>query len=104
MFDDKELIEKDIEKYLEQRFGALAFVDSRRFKRPYAPEWTATSPQHVTVETLGRLFPPDFFDHSFEVVRHPVARIVSAYHFARDVEATIPTTVGLSEWLSALPE
>jgi len=93
-----------IEEYLQQRFGDLAFMDRRHFKRPYEPVWTATSPQHVSLKALSRLFPADFFDHSFTVVRHPVARIVSAYHFHRDVEGTVPTTVGLSEWLSALPE
>lgn len=93
-----------VEAYLEQRFGALAFVDHRYARQQAGRRWTATSPQHVDVAALSRLFPGNFFDHSFAVVRHPVARIVSAYRFQRDIERTIPQHIGFSDWLSGLPD
>jgi len=42
---------------------------------------TKSSPQHITKEELDSLFPEDFFDYSFTVLREPVGRFVSAYNF-----------------------
>lgn len=77
-----------IEDYLQDRFGKLAFVD-RRYKKLQTP-WTRSSPQHVTWKDLRRLFPPGFFNGSFAVVRHPVTRLRSVFHWQRDWEGTIP--------------
>jgi len=90
--------------YLTQRFGQLAFTDSRHTSTPPAARWTRTSPQHVDRESLGRLFPAGFFDVSFSIVRHPVARLLSAYHFQRDVEQSMSSQIVFSEWLADLPE
>jgi hypothetical protein len=93
-----------VEAYLERRFGELAFVDRRHTTRQISQRWTMTSPQHVDVDALALLFPQGFFDVSFAVVRHPVNRIVSAFHFQREVERTIPQSLSFSEWLSGLPD
>lgn len=91
-----------LEHYLEARFGPLGFLDARHTAIPKDRRWSRTSPQHVDAETLGRLFPPGFFDATFAVVRHPEARIVSAFHFQREVEATISLNVSFGEWLEDL--
>lgn len=89
--------------YLEDRFGTLGFYDnSFHKKRARNVAWTATSPQHVDAETLESLLPLTFFDAMFAVVRHPVPRTVSTYHFQREVEGRIPSDVSFSKWLKNL--
>lgn len=89
--------------YLEDRFGALGFYDnSFHKKRARNAAWSATSPQHVDAETLQSLLPMTFFDAMFAVVRHPVPRTVSTYHFQREVEGRIPADVSFSDWLRTL--
>lgn len=85
--------------YLAERFGNLAFSDRSYTKQPQRQRWTRSSPQHVDCANLARLFPEGFFDAVFTIVRHPVERIVSAYHFQLDVERSIPASVGFSDWL-----
>lgn len=89
--------------YLEDRFGTLGFYDnSYHKKRSKNTAWTATSPQHVDAETLESLLPSEFFDAMFAVVRHPVPRTVSTYHFQREVENRIPADLSFSDWLTTL--
>lgn len=90
--------------YLKQRFGDLAFSDSNYTKVAPPLRWTRTSPQHVDCQNLERLFPAGFFDAAFTIVRHPVSRLVSAYHFQREVEMSVPEDIGFSEWLGDLTE
>lgn len=90
--------------YLDERFGPLAFTDRRHTAQPAAARWSRTSPQHIDRGSLARLFPQGFFDAVFTIVRHPVARIVSAYHFQLEVEASIPQDTGFSDWLADLEE
>lgn len=90
--------------YLTERFGSLAFNDSQHTSQPVAARWSRTSPQHIDRVSLARLFPADFFDAVFTIVRHPVARLISAYHFQHDVEKSIPEQVGFSEWLVDIEE
>jgi hypothetical protein len=91
-----------VEEYLTNRFGALAFCDTAYMQQ--TTPWTASSPQHVDRDVLARLFPPSFMDASFTVVRHPVARVVSAWHFQLEVEKTVPAGVTFSDWLMDLGE
>ena len=86
------------------RFGPLALVDTGHLARPPERRWSRTSPQHVDRASLARLFPDGFFAASFAVVRHPVSRLVSAYHFQREVEGAAPEGTGFSDWLADLPE
>lgn len=89
--------------YMRQRFGDIAFNDTHHLSQPEARRWTRTSPQHVDAETLHRLIPRGFFDACFTIVRHPVARAVSTYHFQAEVEKTVPRGTGFSDWLASLP-
>ncbi len=88
-----------IELYLEKQFGPLAFRDGQFYRRPQRRRWTRSSPQHVDAEAISVLFPDGFFDASFAVVRSPVARIVSAFRFQRDIEGTVGADVSLAGWL-----
>jgi hypothetical protein len=92
-----------IEYYLQERFGTLGLYDHwfhrKRFK---GTAWTRTSPQHVDAEALEHIVPTAFFDAMFAVVRHPVPRTVSTYHFQREVEHRIPEGTSFSDWLAAL--
>lgn len=88
--------------YLMARFGPLGFHDGDYLRRPEATRWTRSSPQHVDCVSLDRLVPPAFFDAAFAVVRHPVARLVSTYHFQLEVEGRVPADLGFSGWLARL--
>lgn len=90
--------------YLTERFGKVAFHDNRHMRRDQSERWSRTSPQHVDRDSLGRLFPDGFFDAAFTIVRHPVDRIVSAFHFQRELELSIPAETSFSEWLQDLPD
>lgn len=90
--------------YLAERFGPLAFSDRAHTGQPVADRWSRTSPQHIDSTSLARLFPPGFFDGMFTIVRHPVARVVSAYHFQLDVEESIPRSTGFSDWLADIED
>ena len=91
-----------VEDYLRDRFGRPGFVDNRFVQRPEAERWTRTSPQHADWATVERLFGPDFFDGAFAVVRHPLSRAVSAYHFQVEVEKTAPAGIGFGDWLQEM--
>jgi hypothetical protein len=93
-----------VNRYLAERFGALAFQDERFLLHPEEERWSRTSPQHIDRQARARLFPEGFFDASFTIVRHPVTRAVSIYNFQREVERTIPEETGFSAWLEGLPE
>lgn len=93
-----------VEAYLQERFQTVAFLDKKHHKPPAPHRWSRTSPQHIHLEVLNRLFPEGFFDQSFAVVRHPLARIVSAYHFQLEVEQSPAARTGFSQWLDTLPE
>lgn len=93
-----------VEAYLQARFGPLALLDNAYMRHDASRRWSRSSPQHIDLESLGRLFPSGFFDYSFAVVRHPVARIVSAYHFQREVEGTLPEDLSLTDWLHQLQD
>lgn len=90
--------------YLRQRFGSVAFSDTRQTRRAASAAWSRTSPQHIDAETLSLLFPDGFFDATFSIVRHPVPRLISAYHFQLEVERSISDQVLFSDWLEDIVE
>ncbi|MEL6551565.1 MAG: sulfotransferase family 2 domain-containing protein [Pseudomonadota bacterium] len=92
-----------VETYLADRFGSVAFLDHAFMSRDAQARWSATSPQHIDAAAFDTLFPRSFFDASFAVVRHPVSRLVSAYHFQREMERAIPEGQDFSTWLDTLP-
>lgn len=91
-----------IDHYLSAQFGPLAFHDVRFNANPPRRRWTRSSPQHVEAESLARLFPEEFFDASFAVVRHPVIRLVSVFRFHRDIEGRIAADMPFSGWISTV--
>lgn len=93
-----------VQEYLQTRFGSLAFTDQDFYSRPCSQRWTNSSAQHVSVDALGRLFPSGFSDASFAVVRHPVDRLVSEYHYLRDHLKTLDQNDVFSTWLADLEQ
>lgn len=84
--------------FLQQMGGKVAFVYGEYWRKKPKDRWPATSPQHIDAEALQELFPLDFFDHVFTVVRHPEDRIISEYMFRRG-RSRIHAALGFSEWL-----
>lgn len=93
-----------VQDYLRDRFGPLAFEYRGYYSIPERERWSKTSPQHIDNISRDRMFPPGFFDASFAIVRHPVARLVSAYHFQMEVEKSLPEGLEFSTWLEGLPK
>lgn len=93
-----------VSDYMRSRFGTIAFSDSQYLSLPEAKRWTRSSPQHIDTKALEKLIPSSFFDFIFTIVRHPVARAVSTYHFQKEVEGQIAAGTGFSEWLASLPK
>ena len=83
--------------YLEERFGHPAFDDQLFREHLKRPTWTRSTPQHLLTSDMRLLFPPGFFDHVFGMVRHPVARIVSAYRWSV-LHRFTPRSVSLEQW------
>ncbi len=84
--------------YLQERVGPVGFFAPLKW-HDGAERWSRTSPQHIDWASLQHLLPEAILDAVFVVVRHPVARIVSAYHFQVEVELTAPCTITFSNWL-----
>ncbi len=91
-----------IANYLRDRFGPLAFYNTDFHKTPEALRWTRSSPQHVDAGAMGALIPPSYFAAMFAFVRHPVARVVSSYHFQAEVEQVLEDGIGFSDWLQSI--
>lgn len=91
-----------VEEYLAERFGAIGLFDKKYLSIPEAERWSKTSPQHIDATSLSRLIPPEMFDAIFTIVRHPVARLVSAYHFQLELERTIPEDMSFTAWLGEI--
>ncbi|MFD1740217.1 sulfotransferase family 2 domain-containing protein [Cypionkella sinensis] len=90
--------------YLAQHFGPLALHDPKFSGLPDTARWSRTSPQHLDAQTYARLFPPGFLNGSFAVVRHPVDRLVSVFHFQREIEGRIAADCSLEAWVDSLSE
>lgn len=90
-----------VEAYLNARFGPIGFLDNAFLRRDQTVRWSRTSPQHIDWASLQHFFPEAMFDAVFAVVRHPVNRIVSAYHFQTEVEGTFAGSIGFSDWLTS---
>lgn len=89
-----------VEDYLIERFGPLAMLERRFNFIPPAERWCQTSPQHVEWKSLQMMLPLEMIDAVFAVVRHPIARTESGYHFQIEVEKSIPPETPFSEWLT----
>ncbi|MFV0410535.1 MAG: sulfotransferase family 2 domain-containing protein [Paracoccus sp. (in: a-proteobacteria)] len=92
-----------IENYLVTRYGPAAFLD-RKLTPGNRHNWCRTSPQHLSVEQLNRLFPEGFFDAGFAFVRDPLARVRSAFHFHQTKRKKIPAEESFEQWLPRIAE
>lgn len=91
-----------VERYLEQRFGPLAFRNSSFHAVPKRRRWSKSSPQHIPLEALKRLFPMSYFATSFAIVRHPVDRLASVFLFQREIERRVDANETFESWLNDL--
>jgi GT2 family glycosyltransferase len=91
-----------VEHYLRARFGAVAFLDKNFYALPGSRHWTRSSAQHIPIDILNRLFPVGFFDASFAIVRHPVERLLSEYHYLRDHLRRVDHSESFSSWIAHL--
>lgn len=74
-----------VEEYLIQA-GAIEAL-----KHPKRLNFSNSTPQHMHAEIRDNWVPETFVDYSFAVVRNPLARIVSEYHWRKLVsKKTIP--------------
>ena len=89
---------RSVEDYLRRRFGTLSMIDDGHHDRARRSAWLRTTPQHVAVEDLEVILPTEWFASIFAVVRHPVARIVSAFNFQSTVWRQIPVGMSFAEW------
>lgn len=91
-----------VEHYLRARFGSIAFLDENFYALPGPLHWTRSSAHHIPIDILNRLFPVGFFDASFAIVRHPVERLLSEYHYLRDHLQRIDQSESFSSWIAHL--
>jgi hypothetical protein len=90
-----------VENYLKERFGPLAFVNTRFNDLPATDRWTKSSPQHIAYGDMRLLIPDDWIASSFAVVRHPLKRLVSSFLFQAEKEKSVPEGWGIDEWVDA---
>lgn len=89
-----------VENMLTERFGTLAFLDRSYLRRkPAFRRWSRSSPQHITWDEFQRLVPEDWITSAFAVVRHPLVRVVSAYHHAY-TRGYIPGLQSIESWFN----
>jgi hypothetical protein len=84
--------------YFKALGARSAFTFGAQWRQRPRDRWSSTSPQHIDAKSLAELFPVDFFDACFTVVRHPEDRIISEYKF-RAGRSKIHAALPLSDWL-----
>ena len=84
--------------YFKTLGARSAFTFGAQWRQRPRDRWSSTSPQHIDAKSLGELFPADFFDACFSVVRHPEDRIISEYKF-RAGRSKVHAALPLSDWL-----
>ncbi len=97
-----------VENYLAERLGHPAFLQTSNFGLDPAKKWSKTTPQHMDSATFTMFFPEGFFEEVFAVVRHPAERMVSEYHYLKEVQhRVVPSLIDpdltFSQWLPTLP-
>jgi hypothetical protein len=87
-----------IENYCQSNDIKIAFIDRTFQALNSSQQWNISSPQHIDGYSLSRLFPVDFFDFGFAIVREPVSRIVSAFKH-QIFQKKIPKNSNISEFI-----
>ena len=74
-----------IESYCQKIGMKIAFLDNQNYLEYLASNkaWNSSSPQHIPGYAIARLFPLNFFDAYFTVVRNPINRLKSAFKFQK---------------------
>jgi len=75
-----------------------AFTFGEQWRQRPRDRWSSTSPQHIDARSLAELFPDNFFDACFTIVRHPEDRIISEYKF-RAGRSKIHASLAFNDWL-----
>ena len=88
-----------IENYCSKIGLEIAFFDQYYTAKPATQKWNISSPQHIDGESLLRLFPENFFDAYFTVVRNPVDRLKSAFIFHKYKAKSINKRYTLSTFI-----
>ncbi|WP_026377138.1 sulfotransferase family 2 domain-containing protein [Aestuariibacter salexigens] len=79
-----------IEAFLSEIDGLrLAFLDQKYVIEKRSFNWNLTSPQHVDSESMRILFPEEFFDFQFVIVRNPLQKAISAFNWHKYIERNI---------------
>jgi hypothetical protein len=87
-----------LETYLESKSSSFAFIDSPRFNQiKITHKWYKTSPQHLSGNSIDRLFhQPRFFDDAIAITREPISRCVSAFNYHKYVEGSINKAMSIN--------
>ncbi len=74
-----------VEKFLETVAEPGLHNQSRKLLRDFSSGWLAPSlaMQHFDRKLLEAMFPNNFIDYAFMIVRHPVDRLISEYRHSR---------------------
>jgi hypothetical protein len=88
-------------KYINSVGIKVAFLDKSYFSFPATETWNLTTPQHIDGYSLARLFPSDFFDFSFAIVRNLILRFISAYNMQTLVENKIDKNKNINEFIES---
>ena len=90
-----------IERYFRDNYpNSLGFYDWHYFINPPKIPYSISSPQHIDGESLKRIFPNNFFDHRFALVRHPLRRLESAFLFNKYKLGRIDKGVYLNDFIA----
>tara|TARA_R110001583_G_scaffold182521_1_gene340540 strand:- start:15269 stop:16033 length:765 start_codon:yes stop_codon:yes gene_type:complete len=92
---------KSVESYIRRRFGDIAFLEPLYLQRPPHARWSCTSPQHLDWESFTRLFPENWITASFGIVRHPLARVKSAFDYQFSVAKTLNENDNITDWFAS---
>ena len=87
-----------IENYCIRVGINISFLDRNYFLDPAPKSWNISSPQHIDGYSFSRLFPLDFFDYSFAVIRNPISKFLSAFKF-NILSKNIPKSIKISDFV-----
>lgn len=96
-----------VEKHILSKYGSIAFRDfnhhrnKRNLKNKGLSTWNITSPQHILWDDLKRLFPADWIDSTFTVVRNPVSRYVSCYKYQKYARKKLDS-ISIDQWFAKI--
>lgn len=81
-----------VEAYLAAK-GPLALRHNRR------ADWSKTTPQHMPAHVFSTYVPDVFYDHSFVILRDPVARLLSTFRMRADHDHVWKNPVNWLFWV-----